>query len=72
VADAPPEGHRSPGWREALLVAALILGAVVAVEGLSALVPPVREAFRGFPLTVAVLVAGTVGLLALLALRRSR
>ena len=66
-------GHdRSPGGREVLLVAGMILGAVFAVEILSALLPPVRDAFRGFPVTIAVLVAGTVGMLLLIALRRPR
>jgi len=71
VPDVP--GHdRSPGGREVLLVAGMILGAVFAVEILSALLPPVRDAFRGFPVTIAVLVAGTVGVLLLIALRRPR
>lgn len=66
-------GHdRSPGGREVLLVAGMILGAVFAVEILSALLPPVRDAFRGFPVTIAVLVAGTVGMLLMIALRRPR
>jgi len=51
-------------------VAALVLAAVFAVEVLSSLLPPVREAFRGFPVTIIVLVVGTVGLLVLLAVRR--
>jgi hypothetical protein len=55
-----------------LLVAALVVGAVFAVEVLSAAVPPVREAFRGFPVTIVVLVVGTVGLLLAIGLRRPR
>jgi hypothetical protein len=55
-----------------LAAAALVLGAVFAVELLSALVPPVGEVFRGFPTTIVILVVGTVGLLLTLALRRSR
>lgn len=51
-------------------MAALVLAAVFAVELLSALLPPVREAFRGFPVTIVFLVLGTVGLLVLIALRR--
>ena len=65
-------GGRQPGWREVLLVAALLVGAVFAVEVLSAVLPPVREAFRGFPVTILFLVAGTVGLLLLIGLRRPR
>jgi hypothetical protein len=53
-------------------VAAAALAAVFAVEVLSALLPPVREAFRALPVTIAVLVVGTVGLLLMIALRRPR
>ena len=60
----------APGWREVLVVAALVLAAVFAVELLSALVQPVRDAFRGFPVTIVILVVGTVGLLVAIALRR--
>ena len=70
--EAAPPGGRSPGWREVLGVAVLVLAVVFAVEILSALVPPVREAFRGFPVTIIVLVAGTIGLLVAIALRRPR
>jgi hypothetical protein len=69
VPEVPPDG-RAPGWREVLVVAALVLVAVFAVELLSALVPPVRDAFRGFPVTIVILVVGTVGLLLAIALRR--
>jgi hypothetical protein len=55
-----------------LVVAAAVLAAVFAVEVLSTLLPPVREAFRGLPVTIAVLVVGTVGLLLLIARRRPR
>jgi hypothetical protein len=55
-----------------LLVALLILAAVFAVEILSSLVPAVREAFRGFPVTIVVLVAGSAGVLLLIAIRRPR
>jgi hypothetical protein len=74
--DGPAHGAapapRSPGWREVLLVAALVLGVVFAVEIASSLLPPLREAFRGLPVTIVVLVVGTVGLLLLIALRRPR
>jgi hypothetical protein len=55
-----------------LVVAALVLAAVFAIELLSALVPPVRDAFRGLPVTIVILVVGTVGLLLAIALRRPR
>ena len=51
-------------------MAALVPAAVLAVELLSALLPPVRDAFRGFPVTIGILVVGTVGLLLAIALRR--
>ena len=69
---AASPGRPSPGWREVLLVAVLILAAVFAVEILSSLVPAVREAFRGLPVTIVVLAAGTVGVLLWIALRRPR
>jgi hypothetical protein len=68
----PDLGSRPPGWREVLLVATLVLGAVVALEIASSLLPPLREAFRGLPVTIVVLVVGTVGLLVLIAVRRPR
>lgn len=68
----PDRGSRSPGWREVLLVAALVLGAVLVLEIASSLLPPLREAFRRLPVTIVALIAGTVGLLLLIAVRRPR
>lgn len=69
----PSSGRgRSPGWREVLLIAGAVLLVVFALEVASALLPPVRETFRGFPVTIAVLVVGTIGLLLLTTLRRPR
>ncbi len=69
--DAP--GHaRSPGWREVLLIAAVVLGAVLGLELLSAALPAVGDLFRGLPLVIVGLVVGTGGLLLVLALRRPR
>jgi hypothetical protein len=65
-----PSPGRGPGWRETLLLASVILAAVFALEIASAALPPVREAFGGFPITIAVLVGGTAGILLLAALRR--
>jgi Na+/melibiose symporter-like transporter len=68
-----PQGRdRSPGWREVLLIAGAVLVGVFTLEVASALLPPVRDAFRGFPVTIAVLVVGTIGLLLLATLRRPR
>ena len=69
--DASPDG-RSPGWREVLLIAAVVLGAVLGLELVSAALPAVREVFRGFPFVIVGLVAGTGGLLLMLLLRRPR
>jgi hypothetical protein len=55
-----------------LLIAAALLGAVLGLELLSAALPAVRELFRGLPLVIVGLVAGTAGLLLLIALRRPR
>lgn len=63
---------RQPGVREALLVAAIALAIVVGLELLSAAVPGVRDAFRGLPITIAVLVVGTVAVLLVIAVRRPR
>jgi hypothetical protein len=52
-----------------LLLGVAILAVVLLLEVASAAFPPVREAFRGFPVAIVVLVLGTVGLL-LLGMRR--
>ena len=69
--DARPDG-RAPGWREVLLIAAILMGTVLGLELLSAALPAVRELFRSLPLVIVGLVAGTAGLLLLIALRRPR
>ena len=58
-------GGRGPGLREVLVLAVAVLVAVLAIEALSALVPAVGDAFRGLPLMVVALVAGTGIVLAL-------
>lgn len=69
----PERGQpRTPGWREVLLLAGLVLVAVFAVEILSAAFPALGDLFRSFPTTIVILVVGTVGLLVLLAVRRPR
>jgi hypothetical protein len=67
-----PEGPRGPGWREVLVIAAAVIGVVFALELASAMLPPVHDAFVQFPTTIVVLVAGTVGVLALAILGRQR
>ena len=67
-----PEGPRGPGWREVLVIAAAVIGVVFALELASAMLPPVHDAFVQFPTAIIVLVAGTVGVLAVATLRRPR
>jgi hypothetical protein len=55
-----------------LVIAAVVVGVVFAAELASATLSPVRDAFIRFPTTIVVLVAGTVGVLALAVLRRPR
>jgi hypothetical protein len=62
--------RRSPGLREVLLIAIVVVGAVLAIEAVSAAVPSVDEAFGGFPITAAVLAVGTIAVLALVLFRR--
>ena len=67
-----PEGPRGPGWREVLAIATAVIAVVFALELASAMLPPVHDAFVHFPTTIVVLVAGTVGVLALATRRRPR
>ena len=66
------EVPRDPGWREVLAIAAAVIGVVVALQLVSAMLPPVHDAFVQFPTTIIVLVAGTAGVLAVATLRRPR
>ena len=61
---------RSPGWREVLLIAALVVGLVFAFQILTSLLPASFQdiVFRT-PLTILVLIVGTIGLLAWIARR---
>lgn len=66
------EGARSPGWREVLIVAAIVVGAVFAVQVLTSLLPTsMQEVVFRTPLTIVVLVVGTLGLLLRILRRRS-
>jgi len=67
-----PEVPGSPGWREVLRIAAAVLAVVLALQLASATLPPIHDAFVRFPTTIIVLVAGTIGVLALATLRRPR
>ena len=67
-----PDGSRSPGWREVLVIAAGVIAVVFGLELASAILPPVHDAFVSFPTTIVVLVAGTIGVLAFVILGRPR
>jgi hypothetical protein len=67
-----PDGPRGPGWREVLAIGVALVAVVFALELASAVLPPVHDAFVNFPTTIVILVAGTVGVLALATLRRPR
>ena len=55
--------ERQPGGREVLLVAAAVVGAVLAVAAIGTFVPPVEAFFGRVPVAVAVLVVGTAWVL---------
>ena len=62
----------APGWREVLVVGALVVGAVFAVQVLTSLLPtPVQEVVFHSPLAIIVLVVGTLGVLLRIARRPS-
>ena len=70
----PVEGSRigrQPGWREVLVVAAVVVGIVLGLAVLTSVLPTdVQEIVFRTPLAIVVLVVGTVGLLLWLAFRR--
>ncbi len=62
--------ERSPGWGSVFALAAIVLGIVFALEIASRLVPAIGSAFAALPVTIAILLVGTVGVLLLAARRR--
>jgi heme A synthase len=67
--DAP--AGRAPGWREVLLVAAVVVGAVLGLAALTWLLPTeLQRVVFHTPLAIAVLVGGTVLVLWRVAVRR--
>ena len=55
---------RSPGWREVLVVAGVVVAIVFAFQVLTSLLPAsLQDIVFHTPLAIAVLVIGTVGLL---------
>lgn len=61
---------RQIGWREVLVVAVVAVAVVLGIDVLTTSVPALKEVVTGTPLVVALLVAGTAGLLWWLAARR--
>lgn len=59
------------GWRQVLTVAAVIVVGVLAFQLVSMLFPAVADAFGKFPTIIVLLIAVTLGILAL-ALRAQR
>jgi len=61
---------RTPGWREAMLLGAIVVGVVFSIQVLTSLLPaPLQDLVFRTPLTIAVLLIGTLGLMAWLARR---
>ena len=60
----------TPGWREVLSIAAIVVGVVFAIQVITSLLPAsLQDVVFRTPLTIVVLVAGTIGLLAWIARR---
>ena len=73
--DVPGQAElgRSAGWREVLLVAAVVVGAVFAFQVITSLLPgSMQDIVLHSPLAIVVLVVGTVGLLLGIARRIQR
>jgi uncharacterized membrane-anchored protein len=70
TADPAPETGRAPGWREVLGVAVIVVAAVLGLAVLTSFLPTdLQDLVFRTPLAIAVLLVGTVGLLARLARR---
>ena len=61
---------RTVGWREVLIVAAVSVVAVLAVQVLATLVPPIGDFVRATPVVVVFMVVVTVIVLWRIAVRR--
>ena len=56
--------NRSPGWREVLLVGAVVVAVVLGLAVLTSLMPSsIQDVVFRTPLAIVVLVVGTVGVL---------
>ncbi len=62
---------RTPGLRDVVLIAVVVLAVVFAIALVTANVPPLSRLLGEFPITIVVLVVGTIAVLVAFA-RRSR
>jgi hypothetical protein len=70
-AGGPSSGARGPGLREVLLIAVAVLAVVFAIEFLTSRITALGQLFGDFPVTILVLVVGTIAVLVAI-LRGSR
>ena len=64
MAEPAERAPKSPGWREVLIVAGVVVAVVFAFQVLTSLLPAsLQEVVFRTPLAIAVLVLGTLGLL---------
>lgn len=66
TAGSPGRGSARPrdfGWRQGLLLGAVVLVVVYAIAGLTAVLPLLRNGLEHLPVAIAVLVAGTLAVL---------
>ena len=63
-------GPSAPGWREVLRIAIVLVAVILLFEAANRLFPPVAEFFARVPVTIIVLVVGTVLILVSLLRRR--
>jgi Co/Zn/Cd efflux system component len=57
------ESKRAVGWREVLIVAAIAVAAVLAVDALATFVPAIGRLFQGTPVIVVLLIVASALLL---------
>jgi MFS-type transporter involved in bile tolerance (Atg22 family) len=57
------DGRRAIGWREVLIVAAIAVAAVLAVDALATFVPAIGHVFQSTPLIVVALIVASAILL---------
>jgi hypothetical protein len=63
--------ERRTGGREVVVVAAVAVAIVLGLEVVTTIVPSARDLLAGTPVLIAILIAGTAGMLWLIANRRT-